>query len=181
GPREVLLVEWEGKPRPVRMGPDTLDSEEKMSVVVFPWFGTSRWEGNVAMVRYKTFQIRIDTDKRVGTLEKVPREDAFVHGKEVLQRHVFPEGGVRLQVLLAQKGDDVPGPQARDTVLHLELHKGKGGKPTLLRAIRNGRFVFSASPDGKWLAVRALADNTKPDEILLVSSRGEVREIAAKK
>ena len=174
---KLALVDWEGKERPIRMRPEAIDSDEKVRVLAYPLNGASAWEGNVAVVSHGTIRIRIDTDKLVGTFETVPKEEAFVGGKEVLQRFAFPKGGVKLRVLLAKKGE---GPaEKREELLHLELLDGKKGNPRLLKELENGGFFLSPSPDGEWLAVRAVAGNV--DELLLVSSGGEVREISSKK
>lgn len=172
---KLALVDWDGKERPIRMRPEAIDSEDKVWVINYPLNGTSAWEGNVAVVNYGTIRIRIDTDKLVGTFESVPKEEAYVGGKEVLQQFAFPKGGVKLRVLQAQKGEGPP--EKRERLLHLELLGAKAGKPRLLKELENGCFLFSPSPDGKWLAVRAVAGKVNPHEVLLVSSGGEVREV----
>jgi hypothetical protein len=124
--------------------------------------------------------IQIDTEKRTGTIHERRREDAAVDGKELVQYFAFPRGGVRLRVLVVGRTKSTdPG---RDEDVHLRLEMIRPGRESrLLREFENGSCFFSPSPDGKWVAVRSGSDTTRPDDVLLVSETGEVREVTGER
>lgn len=171
----VFLVSWDGQEQPIAIPKEMLDSEDKQSVLLFPWSGTSAWERNGPVVTYGEIRLRIDVDQRLGSLEKVIPAEAMVDGKKVLQRYQFPEGGLSLRVLLAESEQD----GQRSASLHLELLKTGEAKPKELHVLHQGRFQLSPSPNGQWVVIRMLKEvqPKQAETLLLVNHRGEVREV----
>jgi hypothetical protein len=176
----LFLVDWKGKKEriPLKWAKDQeVLGRDAVDLLRAPWNGRSEWQGNVALVTRGTLRIRVDTEKRTGVIDELPREDATVDGKELLQHYAFPRGGIKLRVLIAEKTKSVGPIPTQNTILHLEMIQPGEKKPRLLMKIKNGIAVFSPSPDKKWVALRSMSDNTRADEVLLVSETGEVREV----
>jgi hypothetical protein len=163
---KVFLVDWGGKSQPIEMNPDTIDNENKVSAIQFPWAGTSEWKGNVAEVSFGEIRIRIDTEKRVGTFESIPKSEAIVDGKELVQHYTFPDGA-KVRVL-----QEEPTMNSR---YYLEFLKPGEAKPKSIKIQDKNSFILIPSPDRKWLVVRAVGEDKT---IFLINGKGEVKEIA---
>jgi hypothetical protein len=156
-PPKVVWADWTGKQQPVPIKGQL--KEEQSDVLLMPWTGTSRWDDAVAEVAYGSFRIRLDTVKLTGQVHELP-----VKGEPVLQAHVFAKTGTKIQVVEEKKDD---------AVFRLELIPA-GKKPQALHKIHKDRFIFSASPDGKWLAIRSIE---KGEPIVLVDRDGVVKNV----
>jgi Tol biopolymer transport system component len=163
---KVLLVDWDGKAQPIDMKPDTIDADSKSSSVQFPWAGTSGWKGQVAEVSYGTSRIRIDTEKRVGTFEAIPKAEGTVDEKDIVQQYAFPNGA-RVRVLAEQ--------QNNQTKYQLEFLKAGEKQPKVVSTQEKNSFVLSPSPDRKWVAARVVGDDKT---IFLMDAKGDVKQIA---
>jgi hypothetical protein len=178
---ELFFVDWKGESQRIplkwEIKNEKIHPDAGLGLLLFPWKGTSEWQGPVARVTYGTLRIQTDTEKRTGILDELRHSDATVDGKELLQHYAFARGGIKLRVLLAERTKRADSIGDEDVHLHLEMIRPGEKKPRVLQKIQNGSYYFSPSPDGKWVAIRSGADNSRTDEILLVSETGQVREI----
>src|SRR5205085_3694118 len=122
-----------------------------------PWRGTSFWDNSTAVVTFKGSLIRIDTEKRTAKLEKAPAETLYDGPLAVVQRFDFPGKGARIRVVQEKTKDD-------KTIDQLLLWKPEAKKAEEVFMVKNGFFMLSPSPDGKWLVVRGLGDDVKDFE-----------------
>src|SRR5205823_7668227 len=132
----------------------------KASAIQFPWAGTSDWKGAVAEVSYGSTRLRIDTDKRAGTFEAIPKGDAAVDGKDVLQQFEFPDGA-KVRVLGAEQGTV--------NTYQLEYLKPGESKAKVLKVQEKSSFILLPSPDRKWLAARVVGEDKT---IFLINAKG---------
>jgi hypothetical protein len=163
---KVFLADWDGKTQPIDLKTAALDNADKADVIQFPWAGTSGWKGAVAEVSYGGTRVRIDTDKRTGTFEAIPKSEAVADDKNILQQYAFPDGA-KVRVLGAE--------QATVNTYQLEYIKAGESKPKVLKVQEKSSFILLPSPDRKWLAARVVGEDKS---IFLISAKGEVKEIA---
>jgi hypothetical protein len=164
---EVFLIDWAGKEQAIPLPEEVGNDTELKEVLQTPWLGTAGWDGAVAQVAYKGALLRIDTEKKTSTLGKAPKDP--LEGKlPIVQRYDFAGDGARVRVVEAEK--------AGGTKLHrLLLWKPGAKQPETVLEVKNGHFHLSPSPDGKWLAVRAMGDDLKTFDFLLVGRDGTTR------
>ena len=162
----LFLVDWEGKEKAIKVDDAINKEEDRVNVVQSPWRGTSRWDGTTALVTFKQWQVRLDTEKRTAKLEKTPADTLDAGPLPVVQRFDFP-GGAKVRVVQEKMKDDT-----HDRLL---LWKPGAKKPEVVFEVKNGFFMLSPSPDGKWLAIRGLGDDVKDLDFMLLSKDGEVR------
>ena len=166
----MALVDWQGKAaaidtepvRNARLAPDQLN------LLADPWAGTSRWVGGIAEVSSGAVRLRVDTDKRVATVAKVPADQAKANGADILQRFVF--AGAETEVRVGAEAGDV---------VRQRLEVVKGGKPAALE--KSQTWLLSPSPDSQWLAARGLSVDGGEvwDAIFLIDPTGASRQLAA--
>jgi hypothetical protein len=168
GGLDVGWMDWAGKEQAIAMKPDTVDSEQKRDMLAAPWYATSSWHGAEAVVAYSSTRIRIDTGKRTGRLEAVPREEAAVDGKVIRQRYSFAATGVAVCVLEEEVKDA--------THFRVQVNSPKG--TTLDTPVESASWcMLFPSPNGKLVAVGCGELDVRgrnQDMILVIDQAGKV-------
>jgi hypothetical protein len=160
-------MDWNGKKQKVQLDAATLADNDCRTILAFPWWFASRWDGDTAHVSYDEWRIRLDTQKLAGTLEKSPAAVARV-GRDVIQQQYKFAGGVRVRGLIT-KGADGKQDKSR-----LEILKPGAAKPQVIISDAKGVFGFSPSPDKKLLAVWCVDDGSGKPYVYVVNSSGEL-------
>jgi hypothetical protein len=164
----MFFVDWSGKEQAIKVDEAIGKEEDRAQVVQSPWRGTSIWDNSTAIVTFKSWLVRVDTEKRTAKLEKAPAEKLYDGPLPVVQKFDFPGKGAKIRVVQEKTKDD----KAIDRIL---LWKPDAKKAEEVLSVKSGFFMLSPSPDGKWLVIRGLGDDVKDLEFLLVSKDGEVR------
>lgn len=164
---EVFLADWEGKKLAIALDDATFDADYKKSMLSMPFWFLSRWDGNTASVAYKDARIRIDTEKRAGTVEAFAAAEAKVNEQLVQQQYEFP-GGVKVRALLTE------APEAKDNKGMLQIRKPDAKEWTALVQQGKPYFGFSPSPDKKLLAIWCVDDGNNMTKIFIVDSSGAI-------
>jgi len=164
---EAAFVDWEGKKQKLELDPETTADNDRRGLLAFPWCFPSGWDRDAAVVSYKEWRIRLDTKKRVGTLEKRPAAEARVEKDVIQQQHEFA-GSVKVRALIRE---DAEGKEQKG---RLEILTPGADKPKIVVSEAKGLFGFSPSPDKKLLAVWCVDDGSGKPYVYVVNSAGEV-------
>jgi hypothetical protein len=164
---EVTLVDWDGKKQKIELDPETLTDNDRRTILTFPWWFSSRWDGDAALVSYDEWRIRLDTKKLAGSLEKRPAAEARVGGDIIQQTYEFA-GGVKVRALVT-KGTDGKQDKSR-----LEILTPGAAKPRVIIGDAKGLFGFSPSPDKKLLAVWCVDDGSGKPYVYVLNNAGEL-------
>lgn len=166
GRLDVVWSDCNCKEQAVVMKPDTVNSDQKRTMLAIPWAFTSSWEGAEAVVACSDVRVRIDTGKGVGWLVKLPDEGA-ADRKGVRQQYVFPRTGVRLRVLEFNEGNDT----------FCDLQTIDQGKVIALVERVRQCFLYPA-PNGKHVAVGCQEVKQLEREQFLILVVGEDGKVA---
>jgi hypothetical protein len=175
---EIVFVDWDGREGQIKPKDDRTtellksgDSPVK-ELVTWPVLFWSAWEGDVALVSWSEFRIRIDTDKRVVTVHALAEKEIPADQKDLHQQYTFPDGATRITVRsLEQKDAGLPH-------FRVELSGPRANKPRALVEV-TAVAVLQPAPNKQWVAVRCggtpeTPKNKGQDLILVVSHKGEV-------
>jgi hypothetical protein len=164
---EVSFVDWDGKKQNLELDPETLADNDRRTILAFPWWFSSRWHGDAALVSYKEWRIRLDTKKLVGALEKKPAAEARVGNDIIQQQHDFA-GGVKVRAMITESPD---GKQVKG---RLEILAPGADKPKLVVSEGKGLFGFAPSPNNKLLALWCVDDGSGKPYVYIINSAGDL-------
>jgi hypothetical protein len=188
GFEKVYWYSWEGKAKEIPMKELPYQLLENARVC------GSAWEKDIAVVRWSTTRIRIDTNKLEATADEV-KPELTGDNKVVQMKYQFAGNGPTVRVVELRKlgengkaADDKE--EVRDepgfSVFRVELLSEGAKMSTVLLECVKGHVQLLPSPDGKYLAVDCLShpdiENPKKEgevrrsfrTILVVNQKGEV-------
>jgi hypothetical protein len=185
GGGSISYVDWNGEEKPVALKNFQLDADKDVDLVVmalYPQIYNTRWDGDIACIRWSKREMRIDTKKREATLEDV-KEEQTADKKTIQQTYSFGKEGptVRVVELLARTFDKTS--EREDSgygEFRVELVKPGEDKPRVLLDKFAGGVQLLPSPNKKLLAIECgvsptIQKQAKPKRtIILVNDKGEV-------
>jgi hypothetical protein len=168
-PMEIVAVDWDGKERPLALEPEVLDDRDKRVLLVYPIFGSSRWDGPSAVITFGSWRFTLNTAKQLGTFARVPDAEAVIGGRHVTQQHQFASGA-SARVLKADDPGDNTGEKYR-----LEVLRPNDKEPQVILEKTDGMYLFAPSPDGKHLAIRFTTGREENKQrIIVVDDKGQI-------
>jgi hypothetical protein len=181
----LAVVDWKGSTLPVELRVDLAltASEEALlpRLVSTPLLFQSAWTGNTAIASHQTLRVSIDTEARVGRVERVeaPRPQGVAEGEVLMQQFVFASGGtVRVVEFI-----DPTASQFKNR-FRVESLAARDVKPQVLVKSAPHFAYVTPSPDQKHVAVACglfeQAGGTSHQRFLAINERLEVVADVAK-
>src|SRR5262249_28004373 len=132
----------------------TPDKEADLwAMVCYPQYHSTRWDGDVALIRSSKRQLRIDTKKLEATLEAV-KEEQTADQKTIQHAFTFGKDGPTVRVVELERRNYNPekGEELNIGQFRVELLKPGETKPKILVDKFDGVVQMLTSPNNKLLA-----------------------------
>lgn len=185
GGGSIHFVSWNGEDRELKLTNFKLHDgrdQNLAAMILYPQIYNTRWDGDVALIRWSTRQVRIDTNKLEATLEEVA-EQRTADRKPIQQTFALGKEGpfIRVAELVARnfEGKTEDRPDGGYGQFRVELIKRGEATPQVLVDQFEGCAQLLPSPNRKLVAIECgvspLQKKTKPRRlIILVNAQGEV-------
>ena len=184
GGGSLHYIDWSGEDNKIALKNFTLNADQDVNLAAMalaPHIYSTKWDGDAALIRWSTRQMRIDTKKLEATLEEVKAEQT-ADKKTIQQSFSFGKDGptVRVVELVARdfdnKNERTDGGYGQ---FRIELLKPGEAKPKVLVEKFAGCTQLLPSPNQKLLVIECGVSPFQEKAalkrlILLVNARGEV-------